>query len=94
MFDEPSIVVASRHASEIFDAHRGQRVVRTRLELIDALLGSSSIATVVLVDVFARERAVAAFLRESYPWVHVITIDWPTPEPYRVGRVATAYSSL
>ena len=94
MPDEPTVLVASRNANEIFDRHRGQRVVRTPLELVVALVESTSIATVVLVDIFARERAVEAFLRESFPWVHVITIDWPTPDSYRAGRVAPAYASL
>lgn len=69
-------------------------MVRTPLELIVALVENDSIATVVLVDVFAREKAIAAFLRDGFPWVHVITIDWPSVDPYRVGRAAPSYTGL
>jgi hypothetical protein len=65
-----SLVVTTR------DTHvRTDRVVRTMLDMVDALeRRSDSIATVILGGDFARDREVETFLRETYPSLEVVAL--------------------
>ena len=72
----PSVVIATRAATG--DRRRSSVVVRTPLELILALDDQPSIGTAVLADDFA-EGAVAAFLRETYPGLRLVTLRGREP---------------
>ncbi|HTL36586.1 MAG TPA: hypothetical protein VL326_25810 [Kofleriaceae bacterium] len=65
-----SLVVTTR------DTHvRTDRVVRTMLDMVDALeRRSDAIATVILGGDFARDREVETFLRETYPSLEVVAL--------------------
>ena len=67
----PDVVIASRLVAR---SRRGTTVlVRTPLELIRVLDDHASISTAVLGDAF-EDRAMTAFLRETYPRLRLVTV--------------------
>jgi len=53
-------------------------VVRTPLDLIQAIDARPGIATVILADAFAAAQAgVREFLREEYPWLRIVSMESP-----------------
>lgn len=71
--NEPTIVVA--HVDTGDRTPSGAVAVTTPLDLIRTLDKGAAIGTVMLYDAFARDRAVVSFVRENYPWLHVIVMD-------------------
>lgn len=69
---EPEVVIASRTAGDNQSAECV--VVRTPLDLIQAIERCGSISTVVLADVFAEDAEVDAFLRADFPWLQLVAI--------------------
>jgi len=72
---EPEVVIASRTAGD--NQPDECVVVRTPLDLIQAIERCGSISTVVLADVFAADAAVDAFLRADFPWLKLVAIPSP-----------------
>jgi hypothetical protein len=68
---EPEVVIASRTAGD--NQPDECVVVRTPLDLIQAIERCGSISTVVLADEFA-DAEVDAFLRADFPWLKLVAI--------------------
>jgi len=76
---EPRVVIATDGVNRYRD-RTDAIVVRTPLDLIQALANVATISTAILSDQFARVKEVAAFLREAYPDLRLLTVLEPTVE--------------
>jgi hypothetical protein len=68
-----TVVVADSLGAVPWQYRVGTRIVRTPLDMIQAL-ESSAIRRVILVGAFASDRSFAAFVRETYPDVMLTVV--------------------